>query len=68
MLSATLPIDQDTALLGATLAAGQSIEHMLDSDRRADLVAARGRIRVNSEVVIAIEALDDAEILVADLP
>jgi redox-sensitive bicupin YhaK (pirin superfamily) len=76
-----LPIDQDAALLGATLAAGQSALHSLGPDRQAYLVAARGRIKVNGkeaqardgivvrgEGTIAIEALDDAEILLADLP
>jgi redox-sensitive bicupin YhaK (pirin superfamily) len=76
-----LPIDQDAALLGATLAAGQRVEHTLDPGRQAYLVAARGRIRVNGkeaqardgvvvrgEGSIAIEALDEAEILLADLP
>lgn len=76
-----LPIDQDAALLGATLAAGQNALHSLGSDRQAYLVAARGRIKVNGkeaqardgivvrgEGTIAIEALDDAEILLADLP
>jgi redox-sensitive bicupin YhaK (pirin superfamily) len=76
-----LPIDQDAALLGATLAAGQSALHSLGPDRQAYLVAARGRIKVNGkeaqardgivvrgEGTIAIEALDDAAILLADLP
>jgi hypothetical protein len=76
-----LPIDQDAALLGATLAAGQRALHTLGRGRQAYLVAARGRIRVNGEEAqprdgivvrgegtIAIKALDDAEILLADLP
>lgn len=76
-----LPIDQDAALLGATLAAGQSVVHTLAPGRQAYLVAARGRIAVNGEEAqardgivvrgedaITIEALDDAEILLADLP
>jgi len=76
-----LPIDQDAALLGATLAAGQRVEHTLGAGRQAYLVAARGRITVNGEEAqprdgvvvrgegrVAIQALDDAEILLADLP
>jgi redox-sensitive bicupin YhaK (pirin superfamily) len=76
-----LPIDQDAALLGATLSAGQRVEHMLGAGRQAYLVAAHGRIAVNGkeaqardgivvrgEGTIAIEALDAAEILLADLP
>jgi redox-sensitive bicupin YhaK (pirin superfamily) len=76
-----LPIDQDAALLGATLAAGQRVLHTLGAGRQAYLVAARGRIQVNGreaqprdgvvvrgEGTVAIDALDDAEILLADLP
>jgi redox-sensitive bicupin YhaK (pirin superfamily) len=76
-----LPIDQDAALLGATLAAGQSVEHTLAPGRQAYLVAARGRIAVNGQEAqardgivvrgegrITIAALDEAEVLLADLP
>ncbi|HEX5079111.1 MAG TPA: pirin family protein [Geminicoccaceae bacterium] len=76
-----LPIDQDAALRGATLAAGQRVEHVLAPGRHAYLVAARGRVRVNGkeaqprdgvvlrgEGSVVIEALDDAEMLLADLP
>ena len=76
-----LPIDQDAALLGATLAAGQRVEHILGQGRQAYLVAARGRITVNGkeaqprdgivvrgEGTVIIEALDDADLLLADLP
>ena len=79
--SDALPIDQDAALLGATQAAGQQVEHRLGRDRQTYLVAARGRIRINGheaqardgvavrgEAAVTIEALDDAEILLADLP
>ncbi len=76
-----LPIHQDAAILGATLERGQSVTHSLDHGRKAYLVAARGRVRVNDviaeardgvtiaeETEIAITALEDAEILLADLP
>ncbi len=76
-----LPINQDAAILGATLERGQSVTHSLDDGRKAYLVAARGRVRVNDviaeardgvtiaeETEIAITALEDAEILLADLP
>ena len=76
-----LPIDQDAALLGAAVGAGQRVEHTLGPGRQAYLVAARGRIRVNGNEAqardgivvrgagaVAIEALDDAELLLADLP
>ncbi|MCH8000694.1 MAG: pirin family protein [Proteobacteria bacterium] len=76
-----LPIHQDAAILGATLARGQRVSHRLESGRKAYLVPARGRVRVNDviaeardgvtiteETEITITALDDAEILLADLP
>jgi redox-sensitive bicupin YhaK (pirin superfamily) len=76
-----LPINQDAAILGATLERGQSVTHSLDDGRKAYLVAARGRVRVNDviaeardgvtiaeETEITITALEDAEILLADLP
>jgi redox-sensitive bicupin YhaK (pirin superfamily) len=76
-----LPIDQDAALLGAMLAAGQRVLRPLGACRQVYLVAARGRIQVNckeaqprdgvvvrGEGTIAIDALDGTEILLADLP
>ena len=76
-----LPINQDAAILGATLARGQRVSHHLEAGRQAYLVPARGRVRVNDVMVdardgvtiteepeITITALDDAEILLADLP
>jgi hypothetical protein len=76
-----LPINQDAAILGATLARGQRVSHHLEAGRKAYLVPARGRVQVNDviaeardgvtvaeETEITITALDDAEILLADLP
>ena len=76
-----LPINQDAAILGATLARGQRVSHHLEAGRQAYLVPARGRVRVNgvgakardgvtirAETEITIEAMEDAEILLADLP
>jgi redox-sensitive bicupin YhaK (pirin superfamily) len=76
-----LPIHQDAAILGATLTPGQGVTHRLDAGRRAYLVPARGRIQVNgvdaeardgivvtAEETLDVTALEDAEILVADLP
>ncbi len=76
-----LPIHQDAAILGATLERGQSVTHSLDHGRKAYLVAARGRVRVNDviaeardgvtiaeETEITVTALEDAEILLADWP
>ena len=76
-----LPIHQDATILGATLEAGRSVSHRLDAGRKAYLVVARGRVRLNDviaeardgvtiaeETEITITALEDAEILLADLP
>jgi len=76
-----LPIHQDAAVLGATLAAGQSVIHRLSEARRAYLVVVTGRIAVNDnelnardgaavekEPELAIAALEDSQILLADLP
>jgi len=76
-----LPIHQDAAILGATLAAGQSVAHRLDGGRRAYLVVARGAVEINGiaaaerdgvtiggEPELTIAALEDSEILLADLP
>jgi redox-sensitive bicupin YhaK (pirin superfamily) len=76
-----LVIHQDAAVLGATLLSGQRVTHRLDAGRRAYLVPARGRIEVNGVAVnardgvtiagepeIVIAALEDSEILLADLP
>ena len=76
-----LLINQDAAILGATLARGQRVSHHLEAGRQAYLVPARGRVRVNdviaeardgvtirAETEITIEAMEDAEILLAGLP
>ncbi|QJE73319.1 pirin family protein [Aerophototrophica crusticola] len=78
--SQALMIHQDAALLGATLPAGTTVTHEL-GDRLAYLVPARGKVRVNGveidardgaairgEPTLTIEALEEAEILLADLP
>ncbi|MBO6784796.1 MAG: pirin family protein [Alphaproteobacteria bacterium] len=74
-------IHQDAALFGASLAAGQSVTHTLHPGRTAYLVPARGTITVNGtdvgerdgvvvsdEAEVRIEAVDEAEIVLADLP
>jgi redox-sensitive bicupin YhaK (pirin superfamily) len=76
-----LEIFQDAAFLGATLNAGQAVEHALEPGRRAYLVPVRGRVRVNGHVVppragvavtgeenLAIEAEEDTEVVLLDLP
>jgi redox-sensitive bicupin YhaK (pirin superfamily) len=76
-----LQIHQDAAILGAALTKRQKVVHHLGAERRAYLVTARGRIQVNGTVAntrdgvvitgekdITIEALEESEILLADLP
>ena len=76
-----LPIHQDATLFGAALRAGQSVSHDFEDGRQAYLVAATGRLRVNGVEVAArdgvavsgeerlsIEALEESELLLADLP
>lgn len=76
-----LPIDQDAAVLGATIEAGQTVTHRLGAGRQAYLVAATGRFGVNGAEVkardgvvvrdegeIRIEAQEPTELLLADLP
>lgn len=76
-----LPIHQDAALLGATLRAGQTATHRSGRERSAYLVAATGAVEVNGqraaardgiairgEDALTIRALEDSEILLADLP
>jgi len=76
-----LPIHQDAAVLGATLLAGQSVVHRLQPGRTAYLVPALGQLTVNGREVnardgvivtdedtIQIKAVEDSEVLLADLP
>ncbi len=74
-------IHQDAALFGATLEAGASVSHTLAPGRQVYLVPSRGSLSVNGvdvderagvvirdEPEIRIEAKEDAEIVLADLP
>lgn len=76
-----LRIHQDAALLCATLGKGETATHHLGADRRAYLVPARGNITVNGmpanerdgvavsdEDQIVIQAKDECEIVLVDLP
>lgn len=76
-----LPIDQDAAVLGATLEKGQKVMHRLAGGRQAYIVGAAGSFTVNGKAVkardgivvrdadeVVIEAAEPSEILVADLP
>jgi redox-sensitive bicupin YhaK (pirin superfamily) len=75
-----LPIRADATLFGATLKQGQALEHPIDSDRHGYLVSVKGRITVNDipmdpqdgaaierEDNLQIRALEDAEIILADV-
>lgn len=76
-----LTIRQDAAILGATLAPGQRVEHKLGLNRFAYLVPAKGAVTVNGtpigersaaaiagEPSIEIASEDGAEIVLADVP
>ncbi len=76
-----LPIRQDARILGATVKAGSKAGYALGEKRNAYLVVAKGAVTVNGvtlnerdgaalqdEPIIAIEAKDDAEIVLADAP
>ena len=75
-----LPIRANARVLGATLKAGQIAEYRLGANRRAYLVPAKGAVEVNGlrieardgaaiedERVLTVTALDDAEIVLADV-
>jgi hypothetical protein len=75
------PIDQDATLFAGTIAAGGTVEQPLGRDRQAYLVVARGSIRVDGKPArardgivvreaerVAIEAEEEAEVILVDLP
>jgi redox-sensitive bicupin YhaK (pirin superfamily) len=75
-----LPINADARLLGATLRRGDVVEHLLAPGRQAYVVSTTGRTKVNGvqleardgaavseETVLTITALDDTEIVLAEL-
>lgn len=76
-----LPINQDAAVLGARIAAGETATYRLGAGRHAYLVASTGRIEVNGrpaeardgvavtgQETIAVKALDEAEVVLVDVP
>ncbi|UCH73822.1 MAG: pirin family protein [Rhodospirillales bacterium] len=76
-----LPIHQDVTLYGATLLAATTVTHQFAAGRRGYLVPATGAVLVNGQRVemrdglaiadetsITIEAIEDSELLLADLP
>lgn len=77
---AALPINADARLLGATLRRGDVVEHWLAPGRQAYVVSTSGRADLNgirldardgaavsAETVLVITALDDTEIVLAEL-
>jgi quercetin 2,3-dioxygenase len=75
-----LPIRADARLLGATLKAGQSLAHVVASNRHAYLVPATGRVRIGDVIANArdgvalrdgaftITAEEDSELVLVDAP
>ena len=76
-----LPIRSRARVLGATLREGETLEYALQTDRMSYLVATRGRLLVNgvrleardgaaieNVSAIALEALQDVEIVLVDVP
>ncbi|MEE8332864.1 MAG: pirin family protein [Alphaproteobacteria bacterium] len=76
-----LMINQDATLFGAALSAGEQTTHTLAPSRHAYLVVVAGRITLNGvelgprdgaaiaeEAELVIEALEDAELVLADVP
>ncbi|WP_213982550.1 pirin family protein [Sphingomonas sp. dw_22] len=74
-----LPIRADARVLGATLKAGESVEHSVGEGRHAYLVLAMGSVEVDGQRVdardgaaltggqtVTIKALEDAEIVLVD--
>ena len=75
-----LAIHQDAAVLGAHLIAGQSVTHRLGGGRKAYLVSTHGRIEVgghaaeprdgvvvSGEDAVTVTALEDTDIVLADV-
>jgi redox-sensitive bicupin YhaK (pirin superfamily) len=74
-----LPIRTPARVLGASLKAGETTEHVLDAARHAYLVPAKGRVEVNGvtleardgaaitgETALTITALEDSELVLVD--
>jgi redox-sensitive bicupin YhaK (pirin superfamily) len=74
-----LPIRTPARVLGATLKAGETTEHVLDAAHHAYLVPAKGRVEVNGvtleardgaaitgETSLTITALEDSELVLVD--
>lgn len=80
-IDGALPIHQDVTLWGATLPADSAVTHRFTDGRSGYLVPATGALEVNGQLVnardglvvtgeenIEIRAVEDSEVLLADLP
>ncbi len=76
-----LPINQDAAVLGAKLNAGDEVTYTIGRDRKAYLVPTVGKVEINGEVLnprdglavteeeaLVVKALEDTEIIMVDVP
>jgi redox-sensitive bicupin YhaK (pirin superfamily) len=76
-----LPIRAEARVLGATIKAGETIEHRMGTRRHAYLVPAVGKVEVNgvvansrdgvaltNETVMTVTAIDDSEVVLVDSP
>ncbi|MEJ2309037.1 MAG: pirin family protein [Gammaproteobacteria bacterium] len=78
---ASIPTHQDALMYGALLAPGETLDYRFDADRQGYLQLARGRLRVGEVTLeqgdglqmqkhglLELEGIEDAEILLFDLP
>jgi redox-sensitive bicupin YhaK (pirin superfamily) len=78
---ASIPTHQDAFMYGALLAPGETLDYRFDADRQGYLQLARGRLRVGEVTLeqgdglqmqkhglLELEGIEDAEILLFDLP
>ncbi|VVD95218.1 Quercetin 2,3-dioxygenase [Pandoraea iniqua] len=62
-----LPIRADARLLGATLAAGETVRHTLGPSRSAYLVVAAGRIAINGEPMGPLDGVAMTDVSTAEI-
>ena len=80
-IGGSLHINQDVSLYASVISEGKTLDYTIEADRRLYIQVARGRIRLNDTlleagdaakvdalVAVKVEALEEAEILLFDLP
>ena len=80
-ITGVAPIDQDATLFAGTLPKGTVIDQILGRNRSAYLVPAKGRVKIDGTEIknrdgviirdaksVKIEALEDAEVILVDVP